>query len=79
MQDSAGRTYEAHDVIKVMALLPHRYPFLMVDRIIDARGDEYGVGLKNVTLILRYRYGFGCAMDAPWMHHEKAPHGAGLF
>ena len=50
MDQAAARTYEAQDIIKVMALLPHRYPFLMIDRIIDARADEYGVGLKNVTI-----------------------------
>ena len=50
MDDAATKTFEAQDIIKVMALLPHRYPFLMIDRIIDARGDEYGVGLKNVTI-----------------------------
>ena len=33
-----------------MKALPHRYPFLLVDRIVDARGDEYGVGIKNVTV-----------------------------
>jgi 3-hydroxyacyl-[acyl-carrier-protein] dehydratase len=49
MNESVGRTYETRDILKVMALLPHRYPFLMVDRIVEARGDEYGVGLKNVT------------------------------
>ena len=29
--------------------LPHRYPFLLVDKIIDIRGDEHGIGIKNVT------------------------------
>ena len=29
--------------------LPHRYPFLMVDRIVDVDGDNSAVGLKNVT------------------------------
>ena len=33
-----------------LKLLPHRYPFLLVDRIVDARADEYGVGIKNVTV-----------------------------
>ena len=50
MDEAAGKTFEAQDIIKVMALLPHRYPFLMIDRIVDARGDEYGVGLKNVPI-----------------------------
>jgi 3-hydroxyacyl-[acyl-carrier-protein] dehydratase len=41
---------EAMDIAAVMKLLPHRYPFLMVDRIIDIRGDEHGIGIKNVTI-----------------------------
>ena len=31
-------------------MLPHRYPFLMVDRVIDIHGDESGIGIKNVTI-----------------------------
>ncbi len=38
------------DIDRVMQLLPHRYPFLMVDRIYDMRGDESCVGVKNVTM-----------------------------
>ena len=34
----------------VLKLLPHRYPFLMVDRIYDMDGDESCVGIKNVTI-----------------------------
>ena len=41
---------EAADIAMVLKLLPHRYPFLMVDRIIDIRGDEHGIGIKNVTI-----------------------------
>ena len=37
------------DIREILRLLPHRYPFVMVDRIIDMRGDEHGVGIKNVT------------------------------
>jgi 3-hydroxyacyl-[acyl-carrier-protein] dehydratase len=40
---------EAADIDVVLKMLPHRYPFLMVDRVIDIRGDEYGIGIKNVT------------------------------
>ena len=36
--------------MRVMKLLPHRYPFLLVDRIIDMDGDESCVGIKNVTI-----------------------------
>jgi len=32
-----------------MALIPHRYPFLLVDRIVDIQGDESAVGIKNVS------------------------------
>ena len=37
------------DVVAIQRLLPHRFPFLLVDRIIGIRGDEYGIGIKNVT------------------------------
>jgi len=38
------------DIKEILRLLPHRYPFLLVDRVIDIRGDEHGVGIKNVTM-----------------------------
>ena len=38
------------EIADILRCLPHRYPFLMVDRIIDIRGDEYGIGIKNVTV-----------------------------
>jgi len=44
-----GDTLNAADIREVLRLLPHRYPFLMVDRVIDMRGDEHAVGIKNVT------------------------------
>ncbi|MEO0546393.1 MAG: 3-hydroxyacyl-ACP dehydratase FabZ [Pseudomonadota bacterium] len=37
------------DIIRLMELLPHRYPFLLVDKIIDIDGDESARGIKNVT------------------------------
>jgi 3-hydroxyacyl-[acyl-carrier-protein] dehydratase len=43
-------TLEAVEIRDILRLLPHRYPFVMVDRIIDIRGDESGVGIKNVTI-----------------------------
>ena len=49
MNEAAGQVYESYDIQRLMELLPHRYPFLLVDRIVEARGDEYGVGIKNVT------------------------------
>ena len=49
MNDVASKTFDEFDIQKLLALLPHRYPFLLVDRIIQARGDESGIGIKNVT------------------------------
>jgi 3-hydroxyacyl-[acyl-carrier-protein] dehydratase len=34
---------------KIMHLLPHRYPFLLVDKIVEIRGSEFCIGIKNVT------------------------------
>lgn len=48
MQDLGG-TVEAADIVAVLKALPHRYPFLMVDRVVQMRGDEFGIGIKNVT------------------------------
>ena len=38
------------DINEVMQILPHRYPFLMVDRIIDFEGDNKCTGVKQVTI-----------------------------
>jgi len=38
------------DVNDLMKILPHRYPFLMVDRIVDFEGDNKCTGIKNVTM-----------------------------
>jgi 3-hydroxyacyl-[acyl-carrier-protein] dehydratase len=45
----SGETLEAIGIKELLAALPHRYPFLLVDRIVDIRGDEHGIGIKNVT------------------------------
>ncbi len=48
--DEVVTKLEAADIGKVLHLLPHRYPFLLIDRVIDIRGDEFGIGIKNVTI-----------------------------
>jgi 3-hydroxyacyl-[acyl-carrier-protein] dehydratase len=45
-----GETAEAADIREILRLLPHRYPFVMIDRIVDIRGEEHGIGIKNVTV-----------------------------
>lgn len=37
------------EIDEILQCLPHRYPFLMVDRIVEIDGDESAVGIKNVT------------------------------
>lgn len=37
------------DIQGILKLLPHRYPFLLVDRIIEVKENEYAIGIKNVT------------------------------
>lgn len=43
-------TVEAAEIGEILRLLPHRYPFVMIDRVVDIHGDEAGVGIKNVTI-----------------------------
>lgn len=38
------------DIAEIMKLLPHRYPFLLVDKIVDMDGDVSAVGIKNVSI-----------------------------
>ncbi|HKN18151.1 MAG TPA: 3-hydroxyacyl-ACP dehydratase FabZ [Dissulfurispiraceae bacterium] len=38
------------DIKEIMAILPHRYPFLMVDKVIELETDVKAVGIKNVTV-----------------------------
>ena len=40
----------AMDIGRIMDVLPHRYPFLLVDRILEVEGDRRIVGIKNVTI-----------------------------
>jgi len=38
------------DIVEILKLLPHRYPFVMVDRILELEPGKQIVGLKNVTI-----------------------------
>src|ERR1700675_3841609 len=46
----SGDSLEVADIREILRLLPHRYPFVMIDRVVDIKGDEHGVGIKNVTI-----------------------------
>jgi 3-hydroxyacyl-[acyl-carrier-protein] dehydratase len=47
--NEVASTIEAVEIAGILKSLPHRYPFLMVDRIIGIRGDDRAIGIKNVT------------------------------
>jgi 3-hydroxyacyl-[acyl-carrier-protein] dehydratase len=47
--NEAATTLDAVDIMDILEALPHRYPFLMIDRIVGIRGDECAIGIKNVT------------------------------
>lgn len=38
------------DIREILSLLPHRYPFLLIDRVIELEGYRRAVGIKNVTI-----------------------------
>jgi 3-hydroxyacyl-[acyl-carrier-protein] dehydratase len=40
----------AVEINELMRLLPHRYPFLLVDKIIEIDADNSAIGIKNVTI-----------------------------
>ena len=48
--NEAAETIDSFDILQLLQYLPHRYPFLMVDRIVEARGDSFGIGIKNVSV-----------------------------
>ncbi len=50
MNETVPVALDSADILRVLELLPHRYPFLLVDKIRDIKGDESCVGVKNVTI-----------------------------
>ena len=47
IQDTA---VEQLDIERVLELIPHRYPFLMIDRVVDLVRDQHATGIKNVSI-----------------------------
>jgi 3-hydroxyacyl-[acyl-carrier-protein] dehydratase len=50
LQDEQKGGLQEADIVRIMQLLPHRPPFLLIDRIIDMDADLSGTGIKNVTM-----------------------------
>lgn len=49
MEESAKKELRTADITEIMKFLPHRYPFLLIDRIIEMDADVSAIGIKNVT------------------------------
>ena len=45
-----AKEMDTADILRVMDMIPHRYPMLMVDRVVDMIADDSAVGIKNVTI-----------------------------
>lgn len=43
-------TLESVDILRVMEMIPHRYPMLLVDRVVEMTGGVSAIGIKNVTI-----------------------------
>jgi 3-hydroxyacyl-[acyl-carrier-protein] dehydratase len=43
-------TVKSIDIARIMRMIPHRYPFLMIDRVVDLVSGESCVGIKNVSI-----------------------------
>jgi 3-hydroxyacyl-[acyl-carrier-protein] dehydratase len=48
--NDAATTLESADIAAILNCLPHRYPFLMIDRVVGMLRDERAIGIKNVTI-----------------------------
>jgi 3-hydroxyacyl-[acyl-carrier-protein] dehydratase len=50
MTETTAARIDRIDINRIMKGLPHRYPFLLLDRMVDFVADHGGVGIKNVTI-----------------------------
>ena len=50
MAEVALALAETADILRILDMIPHRYPMLMVDRVIDMVPDTSATGIKNVTI-----------------------------
>jgi len=44
------RRVEALDIARIMHAIPHRFPFLLVDRVVEVVPDQSAIGIKNVSI-----------------------------
>jgi 3-hydroxyacyl-[acyl-carrier-protein] dehydratase len=55
--ETASPACEALDIARIMHAIPHRYPMLMLDRVVEMVRDHSATGLKNVTVNERFFQG----------------------
>ncbi|MCH8997969.1 MAG: 3-hydroxyacyl-ACP dehydratase FabZ [Proteobacteria bacterium] len=56
-QPVARDVVDTIDILRIMHMIPHRYPFLMIDRVVDLVPDRSAVGIKNVSINENYFQG----------------------
>jgi len=49
-EETPAKSLMSADIARIMKLLPHRYPFLLIDKMIDMDGEDSGTAIKNVTI-----------------------------
>lgn len=49
-EDQGARSGVVIGIERIMDMIPHRFPFLMIDRVVDVVRDQSAVGIKNVTV-----------------------------
>jgi len=49
-QNKPGGEASAVDIVRILEMIPHRYPMLLVDKVIDIVPGESATGIKNVTM-----------------------------
>ena len=49
-QPASSATVATIDIMRIMEMIPHRFPFLMIDKVVELRPNEVAVGVKNVSI-----------------------------
>ena len=49
-EEAAAASADSVDIQRILDMIPHRYPMLMIDRVIDMVADSSATGIKNVTI-----------------------------
>jgi 3-hydroxyacyl-[acyl-carrier-protein] dehydratase len=47
---ASGAEMGSADILRIMEMIPHRYPFLMIDKVVDIEKDVGALGVKNVSI-----------------------------